>query len=295
MSPEQHLDLDALTDLLAGEASLGAEEHAAGCAECRAALDELRTAHSRVIDELAALTAMPIPSDVADRLQDALRDVAAAPVDEDPATAATTVTPFPTASARDASSAGPARWLAAAAAAVVLLAGGAYGFSQLGGDSGSGAADSASGGTEASKLAVARNSSGTDYSDRASLAAAVPGLLKGGASQDTAMVAAAPPQGAAGQKSAAPQRSANLAAPAPDPLAPLRDDKGLAECLLALLPPDDPSVQPLAIDYASFRGKPAMVVLLPGAAEGKLDVFVVGPGCSRANDSVLFYTSVDAP
>ena len=69
----------------------------------------------------------------------------------------------------------------------------------------------------------------------------------------------------------------------------------LAAYAVALLPPDDPSVQPLAIDYASFRGQPAMVVVLPGSVADKLDVFVVGPGCSRANDSVLFYTSVDKP
>ncbi|MCU1591491.1 MAG: hypothetical protein JWP11_2747, partial [Frankiales bacterium] len=82
---------------------------------------------------------------------------------------------------------------------------------------------------------------------------------------------------------------------AADPLARLRSNAGLAECLLALLPPDDPSVKPLALDYGSYKGTPAMVVVLPGSAPRKLDVFVVGPGCSRANDSTLFYTSVDKP
>jgi hypothetical protein len=38
-----------------------------------------------------------------------------------------------------------------------------------------------------------------------------------------------------------------------------------------------------------------MIVLLPGAVVRKIDVFVVGAGCSRADDSLLFYTSVDAP
>jgi hypothetical protein len=291
MSPEQHLDLDALADVLADDPSLGAEEHVAGCAQCRTALDELRAAQTQMREELGALPAVPMPVDVAARISDALRDEAptAPTVADDAAPATTTVTPFPTA-APDATRANPARWLAAAAAVVVLLAGGLYGISRLGDDSGSAtSASSGAGGTEAApKLDIARNSSGTDYTDRASLSAAVTTLLAGRAA-DSALTQQAPaattPQNDAGAKTLT----------APDPLAPLRDNKGLAECLLALLPPDDPSVQPLAIDYATFRGSPAMVVLLPGAVENKLDVFVVGPGCSRANDSVLFYTSVDKP
>jgi hypothetical protein len=35
--------------------------------------------------------------------------------------------------------------------------------------------------------------------------------------------------------------------------------------------------------------------VLPSALPKKLDVFVVGPSCSQANDSTLFYTSVDKP
>jgi hypothetical protein len=204
------------------------------------------------------------------------------------------VTPVPTAEER----ATPARWRAAAAAVVVLLAGGLYGISQLGNNSAttsSTAADSGAGAKAAPELAIARNNSGTDYTDRASLSAALPGLLSGAAA-DSAMVAAAPPPSGSSPAVGAPNRgAAPLAASVADPLAPLRDTNGLAECLLALLPPDDPSVQPLAVDYASFRGQPAMVVVLPGSVADKLDVFVVGPGCSRANDSVQFYTSVDKP
>jgi hypothetical protein len=286
-SPERHLDLDQLADVVAGEAPLGAQEHVAGCVQCRADLDELVGADTAVREQLAALAAIPLPTDVADRLTAALDAEGAA---DSPAagTGAATVTPFP-----GAADAGPAKWLAAAAAVVVLLGGGSYGISRLG--HGSGGAGSASSGAGADKaaaapeLSLARNSSGTDYRDRATLAAALPDLLAG--RRQPAPAAAQLQGNAPSARAGANTRSV----PGADPLAPLRDDKGLAECLLALLPPDDPSVQPLALDYASFRGRPALVVVMPAGTPNKLDVFVVGPTCSRANDSVLFYTSVDRP
>jgi hypothetical protein len=231
---------------------------------------------------------VPLPDDVADRVHVALREAASQPIpdaDEQVVTGSSTITPFPTA-APDRT---PMRWLPAAAAVVVLLAGLGYGITRLGQDGSADSTSAAGAGRSAPELNVARNSTGTDYTDRATLSAAVPDLLAGRGAADSAMVQSAPIPSAI-----APQQGAKTLATA-DPLAALRDNKGLAECLLALLPPDDPSVQPLALDYASFRGQPAMIVVLPGGAENKLDVFVVGPGCSRANDSVLFYTSVDKP
>ena len=158
-SPERHLDLDQLADMLAGEASLGAEEHVAGCAQCRADLEELVTADAAVAAQLAALPALAVPGDVADRLAAALEaeDGSAQDASEDgPAagTGATTVTPFPTAA-----DAGPARWLAAAAAVVVLLGGGIYGISRLGHDSGS--AVSASRPSKSSRRSPSKSSAGT--------------------------------------------------------------------------------------------------------------------------------------
>ena len=295
---EQHLDLDALADVLAGAAPPGADEHLSGCPACRTALEDLRAASAVVAGQLSGLPPLAVPVELAARLRAAVTVAgsvdpssaagSADAVSDEAARPAATVTPFPAARA----DAGPARWLAAAAAVVVLLAGGLFGLSRLGdgsGDSTSASSDAGAVKATAPRLSLARNSSGADYTDRASLATALPDLL-GGRRQaaGTAMVQGAPAP-------SAQQDATGLAAPAPDPLAPLRDDKGLAECLVALLPPDDPSVQPLAIDYASFRGRPAMVVVLPAEVAGKLDVFVVGPTCSRANDSVLFYTSVDRP
>ena len=54
-------------------------------------------------------------------------------------------------------------------------------------------------------------------------------------------------------------------------LAPLRTPEGLASCLAALTDPaaSTASSLPLALDYASFSGKPALVVVLPATKAGK--------------------------
>jgi hypothetical protein len=273
-----HLDLDALADVLAGEP---APAHLAGCADCTAALDELRTAQAKVTGALADLPAVPVPTDVAKRIDSALG--AARPQGS--------VTTLPVRTA-------PRRWLPAAAAVVLLLAGSAYALNRLVAQRDHGSATSAAGAKApaAPTLDVVRNNSGANYTGRDALAAAVPSLLAGTGS--SSQPAPAPAGGAGAQQDAtvpsgsAPQTQSRAVA---DPLAGLRDNAGLADCLLALLPPDDPSVRPLALDYATYRGAPALIVLLPGSRAGKLDIFVVGPGCSRANDSTLFYTSVDKP
>lgn len=253
-----HLDLDALADAVAGESDAAAASHLGSCADCRAALADVLAASDRVTAELRALPPVRVPDDVLAALR----------------TRPAGVTTLPALSATR-----PSRWqrlLPAAAAVVLLIAGGGYALSRLGG-SGSGAGTSAGSNASAAKAAPTegfpRSSTGTDYTGRADLAHAAPALLAGG-----------PGRALAGSGAAGTQ--------AVDPLARLRTPAGLADCLLALLPPDDPSVRPLALDYAAFRGRPALVVLLPAVDPSKLDVYVVGPGCSRANDSTLFYTSV---
>jgi hypothetical protein len=284
-----HLDLDALADAAADEPTTQTADHLAGCADCRAAVDEVRTAQTPVTAGLAALPSPELPTDVAAAIATALAA-------ESRATGTASVTTLP-----PASGSGARRWLPAAAAVLVLLAGAGYGISRLGSSdnaSTSSASGAASGKDSATARGVVRNDTGADYTGRAALVAAVPDLLAGTAAAQQArstLSARAPanaPLNAAGAKPAA---SAPAAAAAADPLARLRDNAGLADCLLALLPPDDPSVRPLALDYAQFKGSPALVVVLPSALPKKLDVFVVGPGCSQANDSTLFYTSVDKP
>jgi hypothetical protein len=288
-----HLDLDTLADVLAGEAPDGALEHLTDCAECRAAFDQLRTASAQTAAMLAALPAVPLPDDVADRLASALRSAGGS-------AGGASLTTLPVGRGAPASSGGPARWLGAAAAVAVLLAGAGYGISRLGGG-GSTSTSSAAGSSSdkaagaAAGLHLVRNSTGADYTSAQALAAAVPTLLSGKQTADRSAATAGTVQGGsqAGPNTAAGVRP--QATVAQDPLARLRTDAGLADCLVALLPPDDPSVQPLALDYAQYKGQSALVVVMPSSIASKLDVFVVGPGCSQANDSTLFYTSVDKP
>jgi hypothetical protein len=281
-----HLDLDALSDAIAGGDAADAADpaHLRDCADCQGALQELRAASAASTAALAGLPPVPMPPDIAARLHEALADAAATDDDDEPTLGTLTTLP-----ARPA--AGPGRWLTAAAAALVVLAGAGYGISQLTGRQ-SDTASSGAARAAAPTANIVRNSSGNDYLDRTALLTAVPGLLKGDALRvaGTAGADAGAPQKAAGVKP-----SAAAAAAGADPLARLRTDAGLADCLVALLPPDDASVKPLAIDYGAFKGTPALVVLLPSSLPKKVDIFVVGAGCSQANDSTLFYTSADRP
>jgi hypothetical protein len=279
------LDLDALADVLADDLADDAPHpaHVDGCPACSAQLAELRVAQELVRGELAALPAPDLPADLAERLDAALAGAEAR---------ADSVTALPVRTHQR----GPARWLPAAAAVVLVLGGVSFGVAQLRDDNGdsrntnTAAKDSTS--LPKSELAVVRNDSGTNYTDRAS-------LLAGTAQRTVADSAlSAPAPGAAGgtsESGATPRNAAPFEAAVADPLARLRDTTGLADCLLALLPPDDQSVQPLALDYGSYKGTPALVVVLPSPQPKKLDVYVVGAGCSRADDSLLFYASVDKP
>ena len=205
------------------------------------------------------------------------------------------------------------RWLAAAAAVAVVVGGiGTAVTAQR--DRTSVTASSADAGALAGPV---RNETGNDYADRAALAAAVGDLLAGTASpapatfsaETRAVPAPAPAAGvpdAAGAAGTPPETAskdavgttsggqAAAAAPA-DPLAALRTEAGLADCLRAVLPPEDPGLRPLAFDYGSYRGTPALVLVLPGASRESLDVFVVGADCRADNDALLFYASVPAP
>ncbi|MDT7546782.1 MAG: hypothetical protein QOE99_2892 [Actinomycetota bacterium] len=281
----EHLDLDALADAAAGEPTKETADHLAGCADCQAAVEEVRSAQTPVTAALAALPSPELPTEVAAALATALAA-------ESRATGTASVTTLPPASRSSAR-----RWLPAAAAVLILLAGAGYGISRLGSsdNASSTSASGAASGKDSAALNVVRNDTGADYTGRAALAAAVPDLLAGTAAAQQSRSTLRAPGPANAPLNAAGANPAATTSAAGDPLARLRDNAGLADCLLALLPPDDPSVRPLALDYAQFKGSPALVVVLPSALPKKLDVFVVGPACSQANDSTLFYTSVDKP
>lgn len=277
-----HLDLDTLADALAGEADRPARAHLAGCGSCASRLAELEAAEQGVRATLAALPPPPLPAGLADRLSAALAG-------RPPATATASVTALPQRTRR--------RWLPAAAAAVLLVSGGGLGYALLaGGSSGDdpGLPAGTGGSAQRQAAALVLNSSGTDYGDTAAVQRVLPEVLQGAAG--TAGVQEAP--AAAGRSSedtaaSAPAPAAAMAAA--DPLARLRTPDGLADCLAALLPPEEPGLRPRALDYAQYQGRPALAVVLPDPDPAKLSVFVVGPGCSRADDSTLHFFRLDAP
>jgi hypothetical protein len=292
-----HLDLDRLADLLAGEGSDADVEHVAGCAGCAGRLDELEAAEVEVAAVLAALPPPALPADLAQRIdaavaaEPALPPQSAAPGprgdgDADPdanpdgadrAAGSRTVTPFPSvAGQRAGRGAGrrARRRAPLAAAAVLLVAAGAVGGVLVLRGSGRDTTTSASsvGGTGDTATAprVPTSATGRDYAASGALASALPALLSA-----PAAAPAAAPKAAAGA----------------DPLARLHDPPQLSACLSAI-----GTEAPVALDYASYGGQPALVVVLPGRnAPTKVDVFVVGADCRPGADGTLFFTRLDRP
>lgn len=290
-----HLDLDGLSDLLAGEGGPAQVGHLAGCPVCSGALADLEQAQDPVRAALAALPPPEVPPDLAARLDAALLqaredDLAAArrgglvalpvgrPADPRHAAVHHRVTRGPS-------------WLLGGAAAVVVVAavaGVAVGAARMDGGStrsttaGTSLRDSpltASAGTPG-VMPVAASSTGTDYAaGPGALAAALPALLRGDAPTTTT---ATPPT----------MTSSAAAGDRVDPLSRLRDPAALADCLAGLA--DASSVgRPVALDYARYAGAPALVVVLPTARADRVDVFVVGAACRDGAEQTLLSTELD--
>ena len=271
----QHPDLDALADTSCGMGDPATVEHLASCAACREALAELDGAQ---VPLTAALSGLPVPAPPAD-----LEDRLLAALARERRTVLPLVAPAPR---RRPVWLVPGR-LVPVGAAAGLLAVLATGAVLLG--RGSTTSSTTSGGaTVAAAPApqVRRLDSGTDYRRTGtSFARALPQLLS----------SAGPTS--AGPTSAAAERKADAgAAPAQaaDPLARLRDDAALARCLSSLTPPEDPGL-PLAVDYATYDGAPALVVVLPSRRPGMVDVYVVGPACAAADADLRYFIRVERP
>jgi hypothetical protein len=263
--PHQHADLDRLADVLATEADQGGgPPDISGCEPCAAALAELRSALPAVARDLGALPELPpVPAALE-------RSVA-------PATApgATTVLPDASVTSLD-SERRTQRWLlpvAGLAAAAVVVVGGGLLLTHNATDSSSNATRAAAPST------FPISQTGTHY-NKASLPTAIPALLK---AKRTSVGAA----------ELAPNGQAGIKAPA-DPLALLRTPTGLASCLAGLSDPSDTGV-PLALDYASWGTRPAMVVVLPASRASKVDVFVVGANCTHQESDLIYYLRADRP
>ena len=287
-----HLDLDALADVLVEEGGPAAVQHLRGCVTCAAGLEALRAADASVAGAVAALAGPPLPVGLTDRLDAALarerRALSGAPAaDVVPLQRARRPTWLP--------------WAGGVAAAAVLVTAGVLLQGGASRPPDGRTASSAAGAAAAPRLAVSNTE--TDYGrDGVALRAAVPALLRGSAGADRPQAAAR-----AREVQKALDAVGRLAPGGPDEAADpkgtlssllalkrLQTPAGLAGCLGALQDPADPSA-PLAVDYASFAGSPAMVVVLPGARPDRVDVFVVGPACGPADATVRYVTQVTAP
>ena len=273
---ELHVDLDALADLVAGQAPPEVEALVAACAGCTARRAELEAALAPggpVAAALASLPTPPLPAEVAARL-----DAALAAERPAPSARSSTVVPLAAAPSRRTRSWLPALGGVAAAAALVV---GALVLLPSGTER---SADSTAAGAAPSRIAT--SSTGNDYGkDGKALQAALPALLDGKQASD-----AQAPESATTKATA----DSTTNALAVDALGALRDETTLAACLAALTDPGDEGI-PLALDYASFQGQPALVVVLPTSKPEKVDVFVVGPECGPADAKVLFYTRLTKP
>jgi hypothetical protein len=248
------LDADALEPSAVAEV----RDHVDGCAQCQGTIAELRDVRSR----LAALPAPQLPAQVADRIDTALREVAAGGT---PAAASSAVTQLNEQRARRTRR---NRWAGLAAAALAVIAAGAAGFaisqSSNGGSAGSSVAVS---GGQATKKAPAHSrvgaperrtagpgavGAGPDYT-AGSLAAAIPSIVRGG--------------GVAGAMS---------------------DPDRRAGCARALVGAGHP---PLAVTSARFEGRAGYVFVFPTGVAHRADVYVVGPGCSAGDAQRRFRTS----
>ncbi|MCU1624945.1 MAG: putative zinc-finger [Frankiales bacterium] len=263
---DSHLDLEAMADALAAaEDGAALPEHLRSCAACATRLEALRAALGAVASDLAELPAVPpVPASLQ-------RSVVPTP-----SPGATTVLPARPVASLDEARARRTRLVLAAgglAAAAVVVVGGGLLLSHNATDT-HGAATNAAG-VESPRV----QDSGTDYRSPAALQAALPGLLS-------------PPTPAPGKTVPSPLHG--LVAATPDPLARLRTPAGLQGCLASLTDPADRST-PLALDYATYKGAPALVVVLPSAKPSKLDIWVVGAGCTQLESDLLLYVKADRP
>lgn len=291
------------------------QTHVAGCAQCTADLDALRTVRAT----LRSLPPVPMPDDVAQRLEAALREAAAqAPTGaqaaaEEPAAASISVLPAAGSaprSARRGSSSGLPNFSVAAAVTVFLVIALGVGLGiglRHGGESKKSSGVSAA--LSANSIVTA---SGTDYTQAAIrnqvaalLLAQVPdahtafkGLAPLAPNANSAATAAAPsaPAAVPTASSSASSAAGSGFGPSVDsggkpvlqartPFSgPLSNSSQVQACVQALL--DQPAT-PVLVDYAYYAGKPATIIVLKDPTDpSTIDVYVEADtaDCAKAGD-----------
>lgn len=282
----RHLDLDVLADLeeniAAPVVEQAARAHLDVCPECRDRLAHLRTTRAL----LSTLPAEPMPEAVATRISAALGQ-AAAP-------ASGTVVPI---NRRTRPWNSPAVAGAAAVAAVVVLIGGLIAGHVIhrGGKSAS-TAGAALGTTTRPKAADSTSTkewaTGANY-NAATIATLVPRLVTGTPPTNPSFGTEA--GGGANGSAGAAVTSGSAQAPkatAPTPGAitqeEMRSNPSAVAACATILADGVPTV-PVAVDFASFEGKPAVIFALPAVGNtAHLDVWVVKSTCSASSLDVYF-------
>jgi hypothetical protein len=276
--PPSHLDLDRLADLdedlLSPDDATASERHLAECATCRQRQADIRTTRAL----LSTLPQESMPDAVASRIDAAL---AALP--------ATTIVPL--AAKRRGWRAHPtAAGLGAAATVAALVAALVIGrthHSSTPHDN-SEAAGAAGAGAPSSVALPTSAVSGTDYT-AANLARTVPALLAPPQSAKMAVSGGAVPSGSPGPATAA---GVAPATGVPAPLTRLFGSAAALQACVRSVEAGGPSVEPLAIDFATYQGAPSVLIVLPGLEQGHIDAWFVGPGCTAAQENLLDYKSV---
>lgn len=289
MNADWHPDAELLADVAEGladpDTAARAERHLASCADCRVRQAELES----VTVVLRSQATPRIPDQVAARIAAAL---AAEPMPV--AASGGSVTALPIDARRRGARRLLRQGLAAAAAVAAVAVVGTAGVSIFR-DNGVGESTSTAGaaaerttddlaagpGGAAAPPRAPVTATGRDYTS-ANLAAAAREL--------TTVLRASPTTASRVPALPAPgDAEGGVVAEAPA-LSRLSDPIVLAGCLGSLSGGRQSTA--LAVDLATYEGRPAAIVVLPNSTPGHVQVFVVGPNCSASATDLITATSV---